>query len=120
MKRGVLLRLVEIFKIFGEKNRIRIINILYEKSICVCELQDILKLPQVTVSKHLAKLRDSNIVKTQKKAQRVFYSLTDEISKNTVLKELVLSYRHDEILKNDLINLKKVSKQDNEYICPRS
>lgn len=112
------MRLVEIFKSLGEKNRIRIINVLLESRICVCELQDVLELSQVNVSKHLAKLRDSNIVTTDKEAQRVFYSLTKEISDNEDLINVIKSYRDGEIFKNDLEKLREVQEQGNDYSCP--
>lgn len=112
------MRLVEIFKSLGEKNRIRIINVLLESSICVCELQDVLGLSQVNVSKHLAKLRDSNIVQTNKEAQRVFYSLTEEIANNENLTNVIRSYRDGEIFKNDLKRLAEVESQGNDYVCP--
>ncbi len=113
------MRVVEIFKSLGEKNRIRIVNILLETRICVCELQDVLGLAQVTVSKHLAKLRDANIVKTDKEAQRVFYSLTDEIATNEELRKIIFSYRDGEIFKNDIDKLSKVNLQKNDYVCPK-
>lgn len=112
------MRLVEIFKSLGEKNRIRIINILLESRVCVCELQDVLGLSQVNVSKHLAKLRDSNIVTTDKEAQRVFYSLTKEISDNEDLTNVIKSFRDGEIFKNDLVKLQAVQEEAADYICP--
>lgn len=112
------MRLVEIFKSLGEKNRIRIINVLLETSVCVCELQDVLGLSQVNVSKHLAKLRDSNIVQTNKEAQRVFYSLTEEIANNHELASVIKSYRDGEIFRNDLQKLHDIESQGNDYVCP--
>lgn len=113
------MRLVEIFKSLGEKNRIRIINILLETKICVCELQDVLGLTQVTVSKHLAKLRDANIVRTDKEAQRVFYSLTEEIASNDELKSVIFSYRDGEVFKNDIQKLHDVHTMHKDYVCPK-
>ncbi len=113
------MRLVQIFKSLGEKNRIRIINVLLESKVCVCELQDVLGLTQVNVSKHLAKLRDNNIVKTEKIAQRVFYSLTEEISSNVDLRNIFMSYRDGEVFRDDLRKLSEVNDEDNDYVCPK-
>ncbi len=113
------MRLVEIFKSLGEKNRIRIINILLESRVCVCEIQDITGISQVNASKHLAKLRDSNIVYTEKEAQRVFYNLSSEISDNESLKEVIKSYRDGEVFKKDLLKLKEIRESGNDYSCPK-
>jgi ArsR family transcriptional regulator len=112
-------RLVEIFKSLGEKNRIRIVNILLESRVCVCEIQDVLGITQVNASKHLAKLRDSNIVKTDKEAQRVFYSLSSEISENEELVSVIKSYRDGELFKKDLTKLKEIQTLALDYVCPK-
>lgn len=113
------MRLVEIFKSLGEKNRIRIINILLESRVCVCEIQDIMGITQVNASKHLAKLRDNNIVYTEKEAQRVFYELSPEIRDNEALVQVIKNYRDGELFKNDLRKLEEIEAAANNYVCPK-
>ena len=68
-------RLDELFKAAGEPTRLRILNLLRAGSICVCDLQQILKLPQPTVSRHLAALRHAGLVVDARIGPRVIYSL---------------------------------------------
>jgi ArsR family transcriptional regulator, arsenate/arsenite/antimonite-responsive transcriptional repressor len=64
----------EVLKALADKNRIRILNLLHERTLCVCELEDILNLNQSNLSRHLATLRHAGIVTTEKKALFTYYS----------------------------------------------
>ncbi|WP_373899519.1 MTH895/ArsE family thioredoxin-like protein [Haloimpatiens sp. FM7315] len=79
-------RLLDFFKILSDETRLRIILLLWNKSLCVCELCNILDLSQPKVSRHLAKLRDSGIVKDSRQGQWIFYNLDleDEVRKNAI------------------------------------
>lgn len=65
----------ELLKAAGEPTRLRILNLLQSGSICVCDLQAILNLPQSTVSRHLAALRHAGLVLDARLGPRVLYSL---------------------------------------------
>ena len=67
--------LEEILKAASELTRLRILNLLRNGSICVCELQAILGIPQPTVSRHLAALRHAGLVEDARQGTRVVYSL---------------------------------------------
>ena len=58
----------EIFKVLGDQNRLRILNLLVGIEACVCDIEVSLKLSQTNVSRHLKILRDLKIVKKKKKA----------------------------------------------------
>ncbi|MCC9070958.1 MAG: metalloregulator ArsR/SmtB family transcription factor [Flavobacterium circumlabens] len=63
----------------GNKVRLRILFLLYEeKRLCVCDLSDILGMTISAVSQHLRKLRDRNLIVTERESQTIFYSLTKE------------------------------------------
>jgi len=68
-------RLADVLKAAGEPTRLRLLNLLAEGEVCVCELQLVLSLPQHTVSRHLAALRHAGLVVDERRGQRVFYSL---------------------------------------------
>lgn len=68
-------RLDEILSAAGDPTRVRILNLLRLGSICVCDLQAVLGLPQPTVSRHLAALRHAGLVNDSRVGPRVFYSL---------------------------------------------
>ena len=71
-------QLTNIFKILSDETRLRIIILLYQEELCVCELSGILDVPQPKISKNLAKFRDMNLVVDERKDKFVFYSLKDE------------------------------------------
>jgi len=66
---------VDLFRLFSDKTRLRILLLLYHKELCVCELCDILNMSQPKVSRHLAKLRAGSHVKYSQNGQLVFYYL---------------------------------------------
>jgi ArsR family transcriptional regulator len=72
--------LSDILKAAGEPTRLRILNLLRRGSICVCDLQAVLKLPQPTVSRHLAALRHAGLVQDFREGTRVLYSLAPATS----------------------------------------
>lgn len=71
-------KLVNIYKIMSDETRLRIIMLLAQEDLCVCELSGILNVSQPKVSKNLAKLRDMNLVIDERKEKFVFYKLKTE------------------------------------------
>lgn len=63
------------FKALAEPNRLRILNLLLEQPYCVCELESLLGLPQSLLSRHLAYLRNADLVVDRRQGMRVQYSL---------------------------------------------
>jgi len=93
--------LIEILKILGDENRIRILNILKENPLCVCEIESILDLNQSNVSRHLMRLNSSKLIKSYKKAQFTYYTLNEDLlSKNNYIKEVI----YEETKKLDYCN----------------
>jgi len=72
---GTMKNLLDIFKTLSDETRLRLVILLYRQDHCVCELSEILDLPQPKISKHLTKLRDLGLVKTRREAQFIYYSL---------------------------------------------
>jgi len=64
----------KVLKALADTNRIRILNLLHERTLCVCDLENILKLNQSNLSRHLATLRHAGIVASEKKALFTYYS----------------------------------------------
>lgn len=91
----------EIFKALGDQNRLRMVNILKDVPLCVCDIENALHLSQTNVSRHLKILRDLHIVKTEKKQQWVYYSLHDEfLSYNNLLSHLEDVFKEETYLKD--------------------
>ena len=64
----------QVLKALADPNRIRIVNLLHEQTLCVCDLESILDLNQSNLSRHLATLRNAGIVSSEKKALFTYYS----------------------------------------------
>ena len=73
-----LLDLAELFKVFGDTTRIRILFVLFEEELCVCDLAQALNMTQSAISHQLNILKRSKLVKSRREGKSVFYSLADE------------------------------------------
>lgn len=66
---------VETLKFLGDRNRLRILQILAQRESCVCELVDQIDMTQPLISYHLRRLREAGLVRTRRKAQWIYYSI---------------------------------------------
>ena len=66
----------QLFKAFSDETRLRILNLLAERDCCVCEFQQLLRVPQPKISRHLSYLRRAGLVETRKCGKWAIYSLT--------------------------------------------
>ena len=71
-------RLAELFKLFGDKTRLRIMWALSCEDMCVCDLAVLLDMTKSAVSHQLKALRIANLVKYDKQGKEVYYSLADD------------------------------------------
>ena len=74
----VLYDLAELFKVFGDSTRIRILYAMFDKELCVSDLADRLQLSQSSVSHQLRILKSSKLVKCRREGKSIFYSLDDD------------------------------------------
>lgn len=70
--------LAELFKVFGDSTRIRILFVLFEAEVCVCDLAQALNMTQSAVSHQLRILKQNKLVKSRREGKSVFYSLADD------------------------------------------
>ena len=70
--------LAELFKVFGDSTRIRILFVLFEAEVCVCDLAQALGMTQSAISHQLRILKQNKLVKSRREGKSVFYSLADE------------------------------------------
>ena len=70
--------LAELFKIFGDSTRIRILYVLFEAEMCVCDIAQLLSMTQSAISHQLRLLKQAKLVKNRREGKTVFYSLADE------------------------------------------
>lgn len=74
----LLYDLAELYKIFGDSTRIRILYALLESELCVCDLSEVLGVSQSAVSHQLRTLKQSKLVKFRRDGKTIYYSLADE------------------------------------------
>lgn len=70
--------LAELFKVFGDSTRIRILYALFESELCVGDIAELLGLSQTAVSHQLRVLKSNKLVKFRREGKTVFYSLADD------------------------------------------
>ncbi len=76
-KEEILYDLAELFKVFGDSTRIRILFVLFEAEVCVCDLAEALHMTQSAVSHQLKILKQNKLVRSRREGKSVFYSLAD-------------------------------------------
>ena len=73
----ILADVAELFKVFGDTTRTRILSALFEAELCVCDIASLLNMTKSAVSHQLRILRQTKIVKNRKSGKEVYYSLDD-------------------------------------------
>ncbi len=68
----------ELFKVFGDSTRTRILSALFIEELCVCDIAEILGMTKSAVSHQLRTLRQTKIVKARRSGKEIFYSLDDD------------------------------------------
>lgn len=73
----VLFDLSELFKVFGDSTRIRILYCLFASEMCVCDIATLLSMTQSAISHQLSVLKKNKLVKSRRDGKTMFYSLAD-------------------------------------------
>ena len=82
-------KLINIFKILSDETRLRIIILLAQEELCVCQISGVLEVSQPKVSKSLSRLRDLNLVIDERKEKFVFYKLkTENLALTSTIKNI--------------------------------
>ncbi|MGL5316383.1 MAG: ArsR/SmtB family transcription factor [Peptostreptococcaceae bacterium] len=126
------MKTVQMLKALGDETRLRIVNILREGPLCVCEIEAILEITQSNASRHLSKLMTSNIVTYYKEAKYVYYKLDEEtlnkysfirllleneLNEEEKLKydyDILSRYRQDELNCENVFKVKEIISNINE------
>ncbi|MCX7647738.1 MAG: metalloregulator ArsR/SmtB family transcription factor [Elusimicrobiales bacterium] len=102
----MIMKIVNLLKAFSDKTRLRIINLLYRREVCNCEITEILNISQPAVTKHIKKLKKIGILNERRKGWWSYYSLNlkDEEFKKIIL-DVLNGIKNEKIAKNDLKKL---------------
>ena len=76
--------LTELFRIFGDSTRVRILYVLFEAEMCVCDIAALLGMTQSAISHQLRALKNVRLVKSRREGKTVFYSLADDHVKTII------------------------------------
>jgi ArsR family transcriptional regulator, arsenate/arsenite/antimonite-responsive transcriptional repressor len=109
------MNLVEMYRCLCDKTRLRILHLLKQGPLCVCHFQDILQMPQVAVSKHLAYLRKTSMVEARRHEQWMIYSLPTSPGRELDLQLRCLQdcVQTEPVFREDLRRLKALGPQCN-------
>jgi ArsR family transcriptional regulator, arsenate/arsenite/antimonite-responsive transcriptional repressor len=101
---------VYILKALADENRLRILNLLRNGELCVCDIEAVLGIKQSNTSRHLNRLKISGIIASEKKSQWVYYRLKDETFLKFPFISIIINNEVDkiDICKKDLELLEKV------------
>lgn len=112
---------IQLLKVLAHDKTMRIVALLLNHELCVCELEDILKIKQVNISKHLNKLKQAGVVGVHKVKQRAFYYLTDAFMQeehlvdhisNIIIKESIYINDYERFIQHE------ATKDETIYVCP--
>ena len=78
LQEDLLIDLAELFKVFGDSTRIRILTVLFGEEMCVCDIAETLNMNQSAVSHQLRVLKNAKLIKNRKEGKQVFYALADD------------------------------------------
>ena len=78
LEEELLYDLAELYKIFGDSTRIRILYALFESEMCVCDIAQLLSMTVSAISHQLRVLKNAKLVKSRRDGKTVFYSLADD------------------------------------------
>ncbi len=110
----------QFFKCLSDETRLRCIMLLKkEGKLCVCELTTALTLSQPKISRHLASLRQCNLLQDSREGQWVFYQINPTLPgwANAILKNTLSAVELDNLFKSDLKRLQKMKNRPASTIC---
>ena len=70
-------KMSDLFKVFADTTRLKILYVLFENEVCVCDISKIIGSEQSLVSHQLKVLKDANLVKSRRSGKAIYYSLSD-------------------------------------------
>ena len=105
----------KLFKIFADKNRLRIFKLLEQRKMCVCELAYVLEVTQPSISRHLKKMKDVGLIDTEQDGFWTNYFLRKgNKSHESVLCCVKSLLKDDAVIKNDFKKMKRI---DRSKLC---
>jgi len=110
---GVAL-LIPVFKALSDETRLRILSVIWDGELCVCEIEKSLNLTQSNASRHLTALKNAGILASSKHSQWTFYHISDKFKADNALlwKYLQKKIKGMPSYRTDMENLRQLKGQD--------
>ncbi len=99
-----------IFKALSDETRLRVMKLLEERELCVCELMQVLNMSQPRISRHLGVLKNAGLVNDRREGKWVFYALREGDGSDgvkTVLDSLATMENQNQVVQADKESLKR-------------
>jgi len=111
--------LVQIYECLCDRTRLRILHLLAQGPLCVCHFQEVLREPQVKVSKHLAYLRERGLVAAERRGNWMVYSLPAKPPRELAANLACLQdcAKEDAAFRQDLARLRKLAPEVESCGC---
>ncbi len=98
----VLLNMADFYKALSDSTRIKIINVLYESELCVCDISVLIDMTKSATSHQLKYLKEMKLVKCRRQGKVIYYSLADRHVKDVfeISKEHILEFENEKDFEN--------------------
>jgi DNA-binding transcriptional ArsR family regulator len=114
MKHSPLRDVLTVTKALSDTQRVRILMLLHDGELCVCQVVAVLRLATSTVSKHLSLLAAAGLVTARKDGRWAYYQLA---AGQRAVRWMHNDLEHDEQIRADRVALGKIKKQSLEVLC---
>lgn len=110
--------LVRLFAALADPTRLRLLNLMHGREVCVCYFVEILKEGQPKISRHLAYLRNAGVVSARREGKWMHYSIEwpDDASACAILDATLLSFKADREMQADLARLGKACCERQRFV----
>lgn len=111
--------LVRLFAALADPTRLRLLNLMDGREVCVCYFVEILKQSQPKISRHLAYLRNAGIVSTRREGNWMHYSIVrpSDARACAVLDATLTSFRADRVMQSDLARLGRACCEPQSFVA---
>lgn len=107
------MKIVNEFKALSDETRLRIINILLENNLCVCEIMDVLEMTQSRISRHMGILKQAELIEEERNGKWVIYKIAEK--NKSILSYVKQQTKNEQIFNSDK---EKIEKTLIKELCP--
>jgi len=102
---------INIFKALGDENRLRILLMLKQRPLCVCEIHEVLNIALSTLSSHLKLMKNAGLITDEKDGRWVIYSLSENPYVGELLDTLEKQLIFDSTIENDRAVISRLTRE---------